>query len=345
MPTLTDIELTEMGIPPFEASAVATARARSILNYIVMFVALGRDRGLSFSEIADWIHECYAERGYYDSWLLVHGEDRLKAFLQTFLLGRRLLYDQSTVKRLADGSYEVITPTWYQRELPQTFFYFAIEPEDLREYVSILARSNAQRLGIEIEIEHQDHLERAIIREAAVPNLSVNPAATSKGSGQKMPWQIRQKSESDRHWLPQFLNENWGGTVMVSRRTSHNLLALPALIAESDGKPCGIAIYHPENSECELLALNAFPPGQGIGTALLKSLLHLAKQQRWQRLWLITTNDNLAALRFYQRRGFRLVQIDRDAVTAARKLKPSIPEIGYDGIAIQDELELELIVD
>jgi Acetyltransferase (GNAT) family len=63
-----------------------------------------------------------------------------------------------------------------------------------------------------------------------------------------------------------------------------------------------------------------------------------------RRVWLITTNDNLRALRFYQRRGFRLVAVHPDALARSRELKPSIPEIGLDGIPLRDELELELLL-
>ncbi len=58
-------------------------------------------------------------------------------------------------------------------------------------------------------------------------------------------------------------------------------------------------------------------------------------------LWLTTTNDNLNALRFYQKRGFVLIKIHRNAVEIARQYKP-IPLIGMDGIAVRDEIELEL---
>ena len=61
-----------------------------------------------------------------------------------------------------------------------------------------------------------------------------------------------------------------------------------------------------------------------------------------RRLWLITTNDNLPALRFYQRRGFVLAALHRDAIAASRRLKPQIPLLGLDNIPIRDELELEM---
>jgi hypothetical protein len=48
------------------------------------------------------------------------------------------------------------------------------------------------------------------------------------------------------------------------------------------------------------------------------------------------------ALRFYQRRGFRLVALHPGAVDdSRRRLKPEIPELGEYGIPIRDELVLE----
>lgn len=69
----------------------------------------------------------------------------------------------------------------------------------------------------------------------------------------------------------------------------------------------------------------------------------MARRAGCTRLWLVTTNDNLDALRFYQRRGFRLSRLRPGAVDLSRQtLKPEIPEVGTFGIAIRDELELEL---
>jgi hypothetical protein len=60
-------------------------------------------------------------------------------------------------------------------------------------------------------------------------------------------------------------------------------------------------------------------------------------------VWLVTTNDNLDALRFYQRRGLRLVAVHAGAVDEARRLKPEIARVGEYGIPIRDEIELELV--
>ncbi len=63
-----------------------------------------------------------------------------------------------------------------------------------------------------------------------------------------------------------------------------------------------------------------------------------------RRLHVVTTNDNVDALRFYQKRGFVLCELRRDAITAGRRLKPTIPWLGTYGIPLRDELELERVL-
>ena len=128
---------------------------------------------------------------------------------------------------------------------------------------------------------------------------------------------------------------------MVSRGGVHNALDLPALVAEANGTRCGLLTYRVDRTGCEIVTLDAVPRHRGTGSALIEAVAREAQLTGWRRLWLITTNDNLDALRFYQRRGFTLAAIHRNAVTEARKVKPSIPEIGGYGIPVRDEIELE----
>jgi GNAT superfamily N-acetyltransferase len=90
------------------------------------------------------------------------------------------------------------------------------------------------------------------------------------------------------------------------------------------------------------VTLDATTKGTGAGTRLLAAAAGIAWAQHCTRLWLITTNDNLDALRFYQRRGMRLVGVTPGAVDRARRIKPEIPFTGDYGIALHDELTLEL---
>jgi ribosomal protein S18 acetylase RimI-like enzyme len=88
--------------------------------------------------------------------------------------------------------------------------------------------------------------------------------------------------------------------------------------------------------------LHAGQQWRGVGSALLQLVDQVATEQGCRRLWLITTNDNVDALRFYQRRGFRLAALHRGAVDDCRaRLKPEIPTVGDYGIPLRDELELD----
>jgi len=126
---------------------------------------------------------------------------------------------------------------------------------------------------------------------------------------------------------------------------------LPGLIAVSvakpDGPPLGLLTYrlHPgagPGPDCEIVTLNADPPGRATGTALVTEVRAVAEAAGCRRIWLVTTNDNLGALAFYQKRDFRLVAVHPGAVDRARRLKPEIPAAGEHGIPLRDEIELEL---
>jgi len=116
----------------------------------------------------------------------------------------------------------------------------------------------------------------------------------------------------------------------------------PALVVEDEGALVGVLTYVVVGPDCEVLTLHADPPRSGVGTELVEAAAVLAEARGCDRLWLITTNDNVEALRFYQRRGFRLTGIHPGAVAQTRRaLKPQIPEVAGNGIPIRDELDLE----
>ena len=119
----------------------------------------------------------------------------------------------------------------------------------------------------------------------------------------------------------------------------------PAFVAETaGGRLLGMLTYvpGPDWRQCEVLTLHADEQWRGAGTALIEAAGQLARRQGCTRLWVITTNDNVDALRFYQRRGFCLVRVHRGAVDRSRAtLKPEIPLVGAYGIPLRDEIELE----
>jgi GNAT superfamily N-acetyltransferase len=132
----------------------------------------------------------------------------------------------------------------------------------------------------------------------------------------------------------------WGGEPVVSRGRLHTPSSLPGFIAEGDGERLGLATYHIEARGCEIVSLDSLREREGIGTSLVEAVKREAAAMGCDRVWLVTTNDNIDALAFYQRRGFRFCAVHPGAVDEARKLKPTIPDFAGNGIPIQDEIEL-----
>jgi ribosomal protein S18 acetylase RimI-like enzyme len=171
------------------------------------------------------------------------------------------------------------------------------------------------------------------------PPFVEHPVALATGP------EVRAAVPADSEWREQVLTNSWGATVIVSRGRLHDAADLPALVAEREGQRLGLATYRIEGDEIEMVTIDALIQGHRVGTALLEAVTAVGRDAGCRRLWLITTNDNLDALRFYQRRGLRLVAIHRDAVDRARRIKPQIPHSGAYTIAIHDEIELELLLD
>jgi GNAT superfamily N-acetyltransferase len=152
---------------------------------------------------------------------------------------------------------------------------------------------------------------------------------------------VRAVEPTDRDRVDTFLCDH--NAALVSRLDQLvDARRQPAFLAEDDGELAGVATYVVGDTDCEVLTLHAVRPWRGVGTALLREVEQMAAEHGCTRLWLITTNDNVDALRFYQRRGFRFAKVHPGAVDASRlRLKPGIPEVGEYGIPIRDEIELE----
>jgi GNAT superfamily N-acetyltransferase len=152
---------------------------------------------------------------------------------------------------------------------------------------------------------------------------------------------VREREERDLPEVERFLAERHSARVARLGRLEDSL-AHPALVAEQDGRLAGVLTYILGAGSCEVLTLHAAERKAGVGTSLLRAVEEVAASAGCSRLWLITTNDNLDALRFYQRRGFRLAALNAGAVDDARaRLKPEIPRTGEHGIDLRDELVLE----
>lgn len=157
------------------------------------------------------------------------------------------------------------------------------------------------------------------------------------------PFRIAPLTVKDRAWVAQFMDDHWHSTKIVSRGQVYYGHLLDGFAAfDSGDKVVGLATYRLDGVACELVTLDSVLPRRGVGGLLVEAVKTAAAEAGCKRLWLITTNDNLPALRFYQKRGFRLTAVYPNALDESRRLKPQIPIIGLEGIPLRDELQLEL---
>lgn len=153
---------------------------------------------------------------------------------------------------------------------------------------------------------------------------------------------VRPLRDGEREWLADEVAATWGSPRVVSRGRVHEPASLPTLVCEHGGDLLGFAAYEIAAGGCELVAIAVKRRGEGVGTALFNAVARVARGAGCHHLWVVATNDDVDALRFYQRRGMRLATVHRGAVDEARRLEPEIPTVGEHGIGLHDEVELDL---
>ena len=157
-----------------------------------------------------------------------------------------------------------------------------------------------------------------------------------------MVFEPRRLTQDDIPRLRQFWVEHWGGDVMIIRGEVYRPDQLHGFVFEENGEWIGLITFLCRDHEMEVTSLDSLREGLGLGTKLMNRVIEEARSHKCKRVVLITTNDNLNAIGFYQKRGFELAAIHRGAVDEARKIKPGIPKIGAHGIPLRDEIELEM---
>jgi ribosomal protein S18 acetylase RimI-like enzyme len=151
---------------------------------------------------------------------------------------------------------------------------------------------------------------------------------------------IRPVEENDRPTVEWLTTKLWGAPEVAVHDGVFYPSALPGFIAERGGRIAGLVTFEVRGGLLEIATINALDPYQGIGTMLIEAVRAEARRLGCQHVTLTTTNDNMGALRFYQRRGFRLAAVRPGAVDRTRQRKPEIPRTGDFGIPLRDEIDL-----
>lgn len=153
---------------------------------------------------------------------------------------------------------------------------------------------------------------------------------------------IEEITDKNREEINNILINEWGATNIVIRGKIVDGTKLKGLIASEENKIIGLITYEIENNECEIVTLNSFKENKGVATSLIESVKQIAIKNNCKRIKLITTNDNIRGIEFYQRKGFVISNIYINAIENSRKLKPEIPMFADNGLPIRDEIEFEI---
>lgn len=151
-------------------------------------------------------------------------------------------------------------------------------------------------------------------------------------------------SSLNRNLVDEFIEQHWCTTTMIIRGKEIDMTKTEGFYFSKGEDIIGLITYIVYENILEVTSLDSLQENQGIGSKLLDAVIYEAKNRRLQKIVLITTNDNINAIRFYQKRGFDMVRLYHNALNISRKMKPEIPLIGENSIPLRHEIEFELSI-
>lgn len=152
------------------------------------------------------------------------------------------------------------------------------------------------------------------------------------------PVDVREAGDADHAKIATLFKRDFGAARVATLGVEFQDGSVPAFVADMDGDLAGALAYRRNGDTLQIVALATDPEWQrsGVGARLVDHAEQVAQGTGASRVAVTTTNDNLPALYFYQRRGYRLVTVLTDAVNAAG----SAPVAGFGGIPVRDEFHL-----
>lgn len=151
-------------------------------------------------------------------------------------------------------------------------------------------------------------------------------------------------NSQNRNFINAFIKQHWYTTTMIIRGREIDMTKAEGFYFSEEKNIIGLITYIVYNGILEITSLDSLQENRGIGSKLVEAVIHEAKERKCQKIILITTNDNINAIKFYQKRGFDMANLFRNALDISRKLKPEIPLIGENSIPLRHEIEFELSI-
>ena len=150
---------------------------------------------------------------------------------------------------------------------------------------------------------------------------------------------VREATDADRAAARELFARDFGRTKIVAYGEVMDIDQMPALVAVRYADPSGALAYRLHGDALHIVALATDPMWQrsGVGGHLVAEAELIARRLNLRRLVVSTTNDNLPALYFYQRRGYRIT----DFVPSSIIMHTGQEVAGFAGIPVRDEVRLE----
>jgi len=150
---------------------------------------------------------------------------------------------------------------------------------------------------------------------------------------------VRQAAPEDREPSLALFRHDFGRAAIVAFGEVMTLENHPAIVAEMKGELAGALAYRLQPGAFQIIALATDPMWQrsGVASHLVGEAELLTRRHGLSRLVFATTNDNLPALYFYQRRGWTITEVAAGAMIT----RSPAAHVGFAGIPVRDEIRLE----
>ncbi|HET6498770.1 MAG TPA: GNAT family N-acetyltransferase [Coriobacteriia bacterium] len=149
---------------------------------------------------------------------------------------------------------------------------------------------------------------------------------------------VRTAVPADRHEIEEICDQALGETEIDVFDRTFDVLSEDNLIAESEGRLAGLLSASVYGGDLVVALLSVYPQhqGHGVGAALLRAAVNLARERGLPSVRAAVSNDDIPLLYFYQRHGFVIYEVALGALAD----RASAAVAGFSGIPSRDEVRL-----
>lgn len=155
---------------------------------------------------------------------------------------------------------------------------------------------------------------------------------------------VRSITDRNRNQLQTFFETISNTESFITKGIEHHLSALEGFIAYLENEIVGFLTYDIKDCALEVVAIDGLDENSAIDSSLLDLTIQRAKSLHLDKVWSVTTNDNIPVMQFFEKKDFRKKQVYYNSIKKARSKFPQIPEKGYQNIPILHEIEFEYLL-